>query len=39
VELAHGTIDGAAVYPREVAKVALSKNAAALIFGHVQVRY
>lgn len=34
VELAHGTIDGAAVYPREVVKMALSKNAAAIIFAH-----
>jgi DNA repair protein RadC len=34
VELAHGTIDGAAVYPREVVKHALSKNAAAVIFAH-----
>lgn len=34
VELAHGTIDGAAVYPREVVKMALSKNAAAVIFAH-----
>lgn len=34
VELAHGTIDGAAVYPREVVKMALAKNAAAVIFAH-----
>ncbi|MGK0405053.1 MAG: DNA repair protein RadC [Oleispira sp.] len=34
VELAHGTIDGAAVYPREVIKMALAKNAAAIIFAH-----
>ena len=34
VELANGTIDGAAVYPREVVKIALAKNAAALIFAH-----
>ena len=34
VELAHGTLDGAAVYPREVVKMALAKNAAALIFAH-----
>ena len=34
VELAQGTIDGAAVYPREVVKIALAKNAAALIFAH-----
>lgn len=29
-----GTIDGAAVYPREIAKAALIKNAAAVIFAH-----
>ncbi len=29
-----GTIDGAAVYPREIAKGALTKNAAAVIFAH-----
>jgi DNA repair protein RadC len=29
-----GTIDGAAVYPREIVKAALSKNAAAVIFAH-----
>ena len=29
-----GTIDGAAVYPREVARRALEHNAAAAIFGH-----
>jgi DNA repair protein RadC len=34
VELFRGTIDGAAVYPREVVKLALSKNAAALIACH-----
>ncbi len=34
VELASGTIDGAAVYPREVVKIALAKNAAAVIFAH-----
>lgn len=34
VELAHGTIDGAAVYPREVAKTVLKENAAAVIFAH-----
>ena len=33
-ELFTGTIDGAAVYPREVAKAALSVNAAAAIFAH-----
>ena len=30
----HGTIDGASVYPREVVKVALKKNAASVIFAH-----
>lgn len=29
-----GTIDGASVYPREVVKKALKRNAAALIFAH-----
>ncbi|MGR8979049.1 MAG: RadC family protein [Gammaproteobacteria bacterium] len=33
-ELFRGTIDGAAVYPREVAKKALYHNAAAVIFAH-----
>ena len=33
-ELFRGTIDGASVYPREVVKVALSCNAAAMIFCH-----
>jgi DNA repair protein RadC len=33
-ELFRGTIDGASVYPREVVKTALSKNAAAVIFAH-----
>ena len=33
-ELFRGTIDSAAVYPREVAKVCLSRNAAACIFAH-----
>lgn len=33
-ELFRGTIDGASVYPREVAKRALSHNAAAVIFAH-----
>ena len=32
--LFRGTIDGASVYPREVAKRALFHNAAALIFAH-----
>lgn len=34
VELFRGTIDGAAVYPREVVKLALSHNAAAVILVH-----
>lgn len=33
-ELFRGTIDGANVYPREVVKIALSANAAAVIFAH-----
>jgi len=33
-DLFHGTIDGSAVYPREVAKAALSHNAAAVILCH-----
>jgi DNA repair protein RadC len=33
-ELFRGTIDGASVYPREVVKDALYKNAAAVIFAH-----
>jgi len=33
-ELFHGTIDGAAVYPREVVKRSLHNNAAAVIFAH-----
>lgn len=33
-ELFRGTVDGAAVYPREVVKTALAKNAAAVIFAH-----
>jgi len=33
-ELFRGTIDGASVYPREVAKQALFHNAAAVIFAH-----
>jgi len=33
-QLFQGTIDGASVYPREVAKRALAHNAAAVIFGH-----
>ncbi|MCU7845328.1 MAG: DNA repair protein RadC [Candidatus Thiodiazotropha sp. (ex Monitilora ramsayi)] len=34
VEMFRGTIDGASVYPREVAKAALYTNAAAVIFTH-----
>lgn len=34
VELFRGTIDGASVYPREVVKEALSRNAAAVILAH-----
>lgn len=33
-ELFRGTIDGASVYPREVVKLALAHNAAAVIFAH-----
>lgn len=33
-ELFHGTLDGAAVYPREVVKQALSQGAAAVILAH-----
>lgn len=33
-EVFQGTIDGAAVYPRDVVKLALSHNAAAVIFAH-----
>lgn len=33
-ELFRGTIDGAAVYPREVVKAALNHNAASVIFCH-----
>ncbi|MDF1640440.1 RadC family protein [Thalassolituus oleivorans] len=33
-EMFRGTIDGAAVYPREVVKEALRLNAAAVIFAH-----
>lgn len=33
-ELFQGTIDGASVYPREVAKKALARNAAAVILAH-----
>lgn len=34
LELFRGTIDGAAVYPREVVRQALDLNAAAIIFAH-----
>jgi DNA repair protein RadC len=34
VPLFRGTIDGASVYPREVVKEALSRNAAAVILAH-----
>lgn len=34
VELFNGTIDTAAVYPREVVKTCLNHNAAAVIFAH-----
>lgn len=33
-ELAHGTINGASVHPREVLKAALANNAASVIFAH-----
>lgn len=33
-ELFRGTIDGAAVHPREVVKAALAHNAAAVVFAH-----
>lgn len=33
-ELFFGTIDGASVYPREVVKKAMARNAAAVIFAH-----
>lgn len=33
-EMFNGTIDGASVYPREVVKRALSRNAAAVVFVH-----
>jgi len=33
-QMFRGTIDGASVYPREVAKAALAHNAAAVIFTH-----
>ncbi len=34
VELFRGTIDGASVYPREIVKDALEKNAAACVLAH-----
>ncbi|GAB4182402.1 MAG: DNA repair protein RadC [Wenzhouxiangellaceae bacterium] len=33
-ELFRGTVDGAAIYPREVVKAALACNASAVIFAH-----
>ena len=33
-QMFRGTIDGASIYPREVVKAALEKNAAAVIFAH-----
>lgn len=33
-ELARGTVDGAAVYPREIVKAALRRNAVAVILAH-----
>ncbi len=33
-ELFHGTLDGASVHPREVVRLAMHHNAAALIFAH-----
>ncbi len=33
-EMFHGTIDGASVYPREIAKAALKHNASAIILAH-----
>ncbi len=33
-ELSRGTLDGASVYPREVVKIALERNAAAVILVH-----
>lgn len=33
-EMFRGTIDGAAVYPREIVKAVLAHNAAAVIFAH-----
>ena len=34
IELFRGTIDGASVHPREVVKLALARNAAALVLAH-----
>jgi DNA repair protein RadC len=39
VELFRGTIDSAAVYPREVVKEALKRNAAALVLYHYVARH
>ncbi len=33
-EIFHGTVDGAAVYPREIVKRALALNAAAVVLAH-----
>jgi DNA repair protein RadC len=33
-ELFHGTIDGASVYPREIVRAAIERQAAAVIFAH-----
>ncbi|AYW40385.1 hypothetical protein DL351_13095 [Pseudomonas aeruginosa] len=37
-ELFRGTLDSASVYPREVVKVALEHNAAAMVFAHYVAR-
>src|SRR6202045_4677083 len=34
VELFRGTIDGASVHPREIVKLVLAKNAAAIVLAH-----
>ena len=34
MDLFRGTIDGASVHPREVVKLALAKNAAAILLAH-----
>ena len=38
-ELCRGTIDGAAVHPREVVKLALEKGAASVILAHSVARH